>query len=602
MASVEQWKEWKEEYLLAFMEAVESCAPKFALASLSEEGIDLNVDKAIDLIAEAYERDILVDDDPSFIFILASIYWLSGKNQRRFRHYSIEDAIRDYNQSMDKHEAFIYALNDFDGYYGCAFWFVYIPLVDFVGFFLKNHPLVYRDYLLKWTNGDIDLSYCGLTQTQLFDFLCSMTQYGLYKLLVDNKFPHPDDLLGFVQKNDFTSFFKICNDNNVDLTNLSEIVGYILNSQSLHIIDDDPDTLESKKRNLFDMVGTNEANVNEILSKLYNHDFVCDVLPFDMTKEDTLNITALAYRAAIIIPYFEMLEDDEYIIMDRIINNPYFEGFMKIVEFIRLKLKAPIIKQIKPHLTQDEIERFIPNLEAESSQEENYEQNLAQHSKSSDNNCKTLASRWMTELYQRMTDDVLVEIVSKKIWPQLQDEVDSLKWAPSKRVLPTFQKTKNMMAACILFHALELAKIARLPKQEKEAVSEGFYMSAEERAQYGIYETSKRNAGIAHTKKRYNDTLPVGYMETLERFIKEEELPGRTTSRTYLKLVNKWVKTDPDEISDNIYTQAKQLLNESEMEKDLGPQLYLLKDNRVRLKSMLKEWRDLTPELFNIPI
>ena len=82
-----------------------------------------------------------------------------------------------------------------------------------------------------------------------------------------------------------------------------------------------------------------------------------------------------------------------------------------------------------------------------------------------------------------------------------------------------------MLAACILFHALELAKIAKLPKQEDDEVSDVEYMSAEDRAQSGISATSNRNAGIVHTKKKYNDTLPVGYMEVLEKFIPEEALP-----------------------------------------------------------------------------
>lgn len=215
---------------------------------------------------------------------------------------------------------------------------------------------------------------------------------------------------------------------------------------------------------------------------------------------------------------------------------------------------------------------------------------------------KTLASRWMTEPYQRMSDDTLVKLLTQKIWPKLSEEVDGLHWTPAKRALPTFQKTKNMLAACILFHALELAKIAKLPKQEDDEVSDVDYMSAEDRAQAGISATSNRNAGIVHTKKKYNDTLPVGYMEVLEKFIPKEELPGRTTSRTYLKLVNKWVKMKLESVRDNIDSEASAKLFIAECKSDLGPQFYLYQDNRVKMKALLKEWKDQLPDIFNVPI
>jgi hypothetical protein len=159
-----------------------------------------------------------------------------------------------------------------------------------------------------------------------------------------------------------------------------------------------------------------------------------------------------------------------------------------------------------------------------------------------------------------------------------------------------------MLAACILFHALELAKIAKLPKQEEDEVSDVEYMSAEDRAQAGISATSNRDAGIVHTKKKYNDTLPLGYMEVLEKFIPEEELPGRTTSRTYLKLVNKWVKMKLESVRDNIDSEASAKLFIAECKSDLGPQFYLYQDNRVKMKALLKEWKDKLPEIFNVPI
>ena len=117
-----------------------------------------------------------------------------------------------------------------------------------------------------------------------------------------------------------------------------------------------------------------------------------------------------------------------------------------------------------------------------------------------------------------------------------------------------------------------------------------------------MYSTSKLRAGVTSTKKKYNDTLPLGYMAVLGMFIKESEMPGRTTSRTYLKLLNKWVKKDLEGLYDSADSKVKAKLFVAEAKEDLGPQLYLLTDNKTALRALLREWKEELPPMFNIPI
>ena len=195
-----------------------------------------------------------------------------------------------------------------------------------------------------------------------------------------------------------------------------------------------------------------------------------------------------------------------------------------------------------------------------------------------------------------------MELVSKKIWPRLIDQVDGLKWAPKKRELPSYSKIKSTLAACIMFHALELTGIAKLPKQEDLSYSYEGPIGEEDRGLAGVYTTSKLRAGVSSTKKKWNDTLPAGYMDVLSKFLKESELPGRTTSRTYLKLLNKWVKKDLEGLYDSADSKVKAKLFVAEAKDDLGPQLYLLTDNKTALRALLRGWKEELPPLFNIPI
>ena len=103
-------------------------------------------------------------------------------------------------------------------------------------------------------------------------------------------------------------------------------------------------------------------------------------------------------------------------------------------------------------------------------------------------------------------------------------------------------------------------------------------------------------------QKKYNDTLPLGYMAVLGMFIKESEMPGRTTSRTYLKLMNKWVKKDLEGLYDSADSKADAILLYAEAKEDLGPQLYLLSNNKTALRALLREWKKELPPMFNIPI
>ena len=159
-----------------------------------------------------------------------------------------------------------------------------------------------------------------------------------------------------------------------------------------------------------------------------------------------------------------------------------------------------------------------------------------------------------------------------------------------------------MLAACILFHAMELTGIAKLPKQEDLSYTYDGLLGEKDRGEAGVYTTSNIRAGISSTKKKWNDTLPAGYMAVLGKFLKESELPGRTTSITYLKLLNKWVKKDLEGLFDSADSKVKAKLFVAEAKEDLGPQLYLLSDNKTALRALLREWKEELPPMFNIPI
>lgn len=625
MASVEQWAEWRDKYLWDFHLTIDECAYKYAQNAVKDNGITLEPNKVYNLLSDAIERGYIDIEDDSFLFKTATFFILAGLNQRRLFPYQAKDALRDYQSLVKQHNDILCELKNFKGYSGCAIWFVNIPFLNALGFFVKNHPLLYKKYLLKAFE-DINISYCSLTQSQLFEYLRSMSTFALYKLLVDVRLPRAEELFYAIQRNDIDEFNKITDRNNISFSEVADIAGYILNGQSIKVYYDSPEEIDAKNRTLLNMIGTKDAQWEDFLTLIYSHDFVSEVLPFTMTEEDTKYITKLAYQIAVFLPCLEMFDDDELVEVKRVLYNSYFTGYVKIAEYIHLRLTSNLPKGVKLLLSPEEMERFFPQIDVDniyvpsSLQEKNgisesiqessdrvvidAKKSLQSFPESEDTiqGIKTLASRWMTEPYHRMSDDVLVEIISQKIWPKLINEVDNLLWTPARRERLTFQKTKNLLAACLLFHAMELSEIAKMPKQEKSAVGYAEYMSAEYRAQAGISATSKKNAGVFHTQKKYNDTLPVAYFETLKMFIPESDMPGRTSSRTYLKLLNTWVWKSFEKIYDNIESETSGKLFIAEYSQDLRAQAYLYKDNRTQLKSLLNKWRNDLPELFNFPI
>ena len=498
MASLEQWTTWREDYLWGLRSAIESCAFKFASISTSQRGVAFDYNKAMNLVAEAIEKGYLDESESSYLFKLASFCLFSADNQRRLFSYHAKDALYDYKLHVYKQTDIISSLKNFNGFLGSAFWFVYLPLIDAIGYYTKNHPLVYREWLLKAADGNYDFSYCGLTKAQLFDYFCSMSQYGLYKLFVDNKYRQAEDLFDSVQANDYDRYIRICSESDIDLTKVSEIAGYILNGLSISAFEDGEGSADSKARALFAMVGVRKAEKDEIdklLHKVYNHEFVCEVLHMDLTEEESFHLTSWAYYVSMYLPYLELFDDDELFELNKVLDNPYFTGFMKIVQFVRLAMNCSIPQKIKLLLSPEEKDRFLPHSIIESIQENIDDRSFTHKTDNASEDSeidvqddadmdfssqitgvsqglapkvKNLASRWMTRPYHRMTDDVLVDIISKKIWPELMEDVDGLMWTPQKRNQPTFQKTKIQLAACLLFHAMERAKIAKLPKQEEQ--------------------------------------------------------------------------------------------------------------------------------------
>ena len=87
-------------------------------------------------------------------------------------------------------------------------------------------------------------------------------------------------------------------------------------------------------------------------------------------------------------------------------------------------------------------------------------------------------------------------------------------------------------------------------------------------------------------------------------FLRTDELPTRTTSRTYLKLLNVWIWKTYESLLDRVSNEKDAKGFEAEMRLDLGHQFYLYTDdkNRKILKALVNKWKEELPPLFNIPI
>lgn len=632
MISQEQITAWREEYIHGLSMAIDESAVIIPVdkGSLIEDASS-ELWKNIKSAFETFSIGKLSLEDPLGIKKLIKNYRELVDSQSKWLAKQVD--VKKYYKDVVIQEDYPDDLNSVEGYKNCARWFVLCPLINGLGYVVENHPLVFRERLIKW-DGFIDWSAQILNRNQLFDYLHSMTKYGLYKLLFDNKFPYAEDLFNAIQDNNFDAFNTICSDDNVELNNLATIAGYISQGQQFQCIFDDPGTILSKNFYLLGMFEPQVERRNDFFLKEQYQTIVRKLLPFDMTDDETRSVTSLAYEMSTCFDLFEMLDGDELAEINRVLSNPVFTNFMKVAEYVRLSTRTPMPKGTRHYLSSEEQARFIPvfilnairetvskqdepiqvvgpNIDNNDVKEEDEKEITtevlrqpdlpAQAAGESTQDIKTLASRWMTEPYHRMSDDVLVEIISQKIWPQLMNEVDNLQWTPNKRALASFQKTKNMLAACLLFHAMELSKIAKLPKQEESGRYDydGLY-GEEDRALADVYTTSNLRAGVTHSKKKYNDTLPVGYMDVIEKIIPESDMPGRTTSRTYLKLLNYWIKTSFESTSE--YKTARELLDEERRKSDLGAQCYLFDNNKKRLRAMLKKWWKVLPELFNVPI
>lgn len=485
------------------------------------------------------------------------------------------------------------------------------PLKVAICYIMKNFPIG-LSMLLKKQNPDTlenRTRYLRVPFQEAFKFINGMTTFGLRRLLQDICPSYcEDELVEAIQKGDYDEFKSICRTEKLTLsTDLSESVGFIQYNFFIPLDRMFNDEIE------FSVGEDGDPYLNQILysagiptdqpEKLVSTIAACEdelkeFVPWAQTDEQRQDCAqAIAFFAGM-YTYFDLFEIDEAEIVNKILDNPRFRGVIQMAQeayfgkYEQWPPKSIILFSPEQRARVERVvlgkndPKLVPAVDNVSSGQEG----------------KTLASRWMTEPYHRMTDDVLVELISKKIWPSLIVQVDGLKWAPNKRGLPSFPKIKSMLAACIMFHALELTGIAKLPKQEDLSYSYDGPLGEEDRGQAGLYTTSKLRAGVSSTKKKWNDTLPAGYMDVLGKFLKESELPGRTTSRTYLKLLNKWVKKDLEGLYDSADSKVKAKLFVAEAKEDLGPQLYLLTDNKTALRALLREWKEDLPPMFNIPI
>ena len=603
MASLEEWTKWKDEYHSTFYSIV-TCAPiLLAAAVLGEKSRTLK--RGCDLFIKAHDKELFILDSSYFFkayfFLCYPLLKMTGYKN------TVEDAEKAYNDPKIKKWSISTINNDAQEYYVYIDYAVMRPALQACRHLIVNNPFLYKNTLLRYSEflgKKLNLSYCKLSSRRLFDYFKSMSRYGLYKLLTDMNCPATDELFECIQKGKYRAYMALCEKKSIDFSEIAEVAGAIMNTEGLSR--SDPDYLP-QFNDFSSMINAPKSRLIDNKELSYAPELVGKLFPFTSSDEKAFDIVKLAFDYSGLYLYFENMNDEERMLTYSLTDDSNAIAFFKLSQLIYYSWASSYPKNVNIYPTEEELEYFLSLLKAKGiSHTNNLEgrpiegkENLASNTSSSSNS--SLANRWMTEPYQRMTDDTLVELISRKIWPQLSEEVDGLQWTPAKRALPTFEKTKNMLAACILFHALELAKIAKMPKQEelREYDYEGLYGETD-RAMADVYTTSKIRAGVTHSKKKYNDTLPVGYMEVLEMFIPEKEMPGRTTSRTYLKLLNTWVKTSFESTSE--YKTSRELLYDERRKNDLGAQYYLFEDNQKRLRGLLKKWRDVLPDLFNVPI
>lgn len=579
----------------------------FLVARLAIEerlrGYDSFLDDVKNESGKAVADGVLDINDPDF---LLKSFAFTIYNHKENDCYSVDGARSFINEFLEENP---FVVNSFYYVY-CTLMF---PLQWAILFITKNYPIALATLLQKQTpeGEENKAKYMRVPLSESFAFLKGMTLFGQRRLLADICPSYcEDELVEAIQKGDYDEFKEICRSEKLTLsTELSESVGYLQYYFYIpleRMINEDINNEEVDRQGdpypsfMLYSFGQSLDNMQKLMSSFADQKAnLLKLFPWIHSDEDFSLFAMATLFVSSMYTYFDLFEVDEAEVVNRLFENPRLQSLVKIAQsmYYGTNKRWPKYARI---LASPEEERTILNAKIEedgASQEDNDVHSLTEnHSEE-----RTLASRWMTEAYHRMSDDVLVGLVSKQIWPSLMAEIDGLQWTPTKRGLPSFPKIKNMLAACILFHALELAKIAKLPKQEEQVNDYDGLYGEEDRALTGVVSTSDLRAGITHTQKKYNDTLPVGYMEVLKMFLAADEMPGRTTSRNYLKLVNKWLRIKYEDYVDNL-DSAKGRLLAAECQKDLGPQLYLLTDNRKRMRAILKEWRDLVPKLFNIPI
>ena len=565
---------------------------------------------------KATTNGFLSPEDPDYLLKSVGITILVHK--KKSENYTFEEA-KEYLNGFLQREPFLY-----DSFYPlyCQIMF---PLKEAMFYIMKNYPLGLSMLLKKQSPDNLEnrSRYLRVKLSEAFEFINGMTSFGLRRLLSDICPSYcEDDLVEAIQKGDYEEFKNICRTEKLTLsTELSESVGYIqynffIPYERMFNLEEEFSVGENGDPYLNNMLhtsGENAESFNRLLSIAESCEAeIKELNSWVETKEQVMDCAKAFLFIAGMYDYYELLEMDEADVVNKLLDHPRYQGIVKLGQeayfgnYRRWPKKAKILYNAAEKAQVERVvlgEQATGNINAAGNQEAETK-NGSQGTESTANTSqeKTLASRWMTESYHRMTDNVLVELISKKIWPLLIAQVDGLKWTPSKREQPTFPKIKNILAACILFHAMELSGIAKLPKQEDLSYSYDGLLGEKDRGEAGVYTTSNIRAGISSTKKKWNDTLPAGYMAVLGKFLKESELPGRTTSITYLKLLNKWVKKDLEGLFDSADSKVKAKLFVAEAKEDLGPQLYLLSDNKTALRALLREWKEELPPIFNIPI
>ncbi len=350
MADALQWTAWREEYIAGLRKIVDF-VPFDAIeqhAKLASYSFDVSLLRSLleRLVSEGY-----VNRDDSSYFMKAFFYLASA-----FDDAMMED--REY--TSDELEAFLesakgveldpedIAIDDASDLLRYAMTLMYLPLCRAIYYILSNNLFAFKtaySCMCEALELNVNWGYCRMRQQQLFEFLCSLTPFGVDKLFADFGCPlqYEDGLFSAIREGDYKAFNEICHEGNINFTEVSEIAGLLHNKfgalldtfdASFECDENDEEAIkidaEARDRSMFTMMGVSYDYDEYKKGVSVEKDIFADRLPFIQTDEQASLVFNCAIQVFGLLPYFDYLDQDELSVIDRLLYQPSFDVLLEL--------------------------------------------------------------------------------------------------------------------------------------------------------------------------------------------------------------------------------------------------------------------------------